>query len=836
MASRYFSIPVPSLPGTGTAVNVSDLGPSKSLIIDAAIDSWGDVAIEGSCDGGISYAPILSISLLQDPALPSLAGVFTHLRAVRQTGAGSVSISAGGTISDTAFSSFNVPPTHLPGTALSTVDFGEYKTVVVSGSYIGAIVIEGSCDGSSYDPIATLRSGSSQVLNLVGNYLSMRISRRNSLIQGGAVTIALGGSPGSSAGSSDIVADYQDTSPRWIAFDNENGNDSNLGYSDISMSDAFNQPLKTWQRGQEIVNQLGAGRQIIFAFKPRSDGGIYLDQNGAQADLVWRGVPTNSYRYVAFQGTSDGSDSATDKIRAGGLKVITGPNADGSWTIGAGTTTTVIVAASGTITADAGVGYRIRMTSGALAERCQMIKENNASATPSFYLDGPMNGTPAQGDTFVIETAGVRFKNVLIEFGGAGFLNQSNSAANFLNAVGGIKGLSASENFIVTGPVRRYMVCFCEATGSSAQVRFDSSYELIVQGTFTDYLGTSQSRVGYGFRTPSSFSIRNIFLCALSQSGFLGQVAGVQVQQMTIGLSGACAFAKGLTNGTANAQMNIGSFGLATLTATRFYGITSGQAPIEYFGTGSSANIDIYGCTFENIVGVPIVRLRGNSLSGTAPRASSSIHMDACSNGNAGNNTDVVLDVQGSIGGYFRIGVNSANTVTATVGDMRLAGAVIASFADLAITNVVDERDNNVIGTAGSIVGKCTRVTNKQGSALAAGDAVRGNGTAGQVVKAQADSAPNASNFLGTMATSPANNADGYMTEPGDVVVAQFDGAPSIGVAYLSTGTAGQMTTTVPVAPNQKLRMGVVISTTSGNKAKLSFRPEIVPVAADGNP
>lgn len=635
----------------------------------------------------------------------------------------------------------------------------------------------------------------------------------------------------------DFVATWSTTSPLFVAFDNENGHDASATPA-TSATTAFAAPFRTWDGylASSWFKYLGAGRQLVHLFKPRSDGGVYLNSSGSAADLTWRAAASNTYRYLSFEGTTDGSNDATDRIRAGGVTAIAGPNADGSWTVAAGTTQSLLVTAAGAIAADAAVGYRIRMTSGALLNRTQAITKNTAGAGAQFSLDATMGAIPANGDTFVIETFGVRFANVQIDLGGASEFNTDSSAAAFLNQVSMVKGIGSEGSFVMTGPGRRALCGFCGSTSSTAQIRFDSFNELTLQGTMSAYDTGITIRCGFGFLTPATVSLRNISSAGISSSGFLGQLALTSVINTSCGLSGACAFAKSLVHSSPNAQITIGRFGLGNLTDTRFYGITANTAAFEFSGTASSFSIDVQGCTFENIAGQPCIRIKGNSLGGAAPRGGVALHLDSCSNGAAGGNTDVVLDVTGSLGGQFRCGTIGANTVTATAGDIRLAGPAIAAFADLAFTNVIDQNGNNVIGTGGRYVDQCVRVTNKNGSALAAGDSVRGNGTTRQVVKAQASTLANASNLVGVMVTSPATDAEGYMVPPGGVVMAQFDGAPALGIGYLSVGTAGQMTTTIPpaAATNQKLRQGIVLETLSGNKAKVSYRPEILPVLADG--
>ena len=116
---------------------------------------------------------------------------------------------------------------------------------------------------------------------------------------------------------------------------------------------------------------------------------------------------------------------------------------------------------------------------------------------------------------------------------------------------------------------------------------------------------------------------------------------------------------------------------------------------------------------------------------------------------------------------------------------------------------------------------------------------LRGNGVANQVVRAKADTAAHATGPLWVAVTSPANNAAGYfvaMNAPQKWVL--HDGAPTLdGLSYVSVGTAGDATTTVPAlaATNQKRRLGHVAKV-SGSLGLVSGSTELLAVTADGNP
>ncbi len=98
---------------------------------------------------------------------------------------------------------------------------------------------------------------------------------------------------------------------------------------------------------------------------------------------------------------------------------------------------------------------------------------------------------------------------------------------------------------------------------------------------------------------------------------------------------------------------------------------------------------------------------------------------------------------------------------------------------------------------------------------------VRSNGTTGQMVPAQADTAPHAAGIVGICLGKPADSASGIVVESGPCVV-QLDGAGTAGaMVYLSAATAGYGTLT---APTIAVEVGIISKVLAGNLALISLR------------
>jgi hypothetical protein len=206
-------------------------------------------------------------------------------------------------------------------------------------------------------------------------------------------------------------------------------------------------------------------------------------------------------------------------------------------------------------------------------------------------------------------------------------------------------------------------------------------------------------------------------------------------------------------------------------------------------------------------------------------------------NGNLGKGIVFSRDTVGTTS-YLKIesinAVVAGNEVEMSTADR--SAPIIAKFVDVTITDIKDPAGNHFVGSAGEIVGSVAQFTNPGGSDIPVGRVVRANGTAAQAVQAQADSVADTGRVHGVTVTTVPAGGLGLMALPGGAVI-EHDGAVVFtNASYLSTGTLGDATTTLPAAAgtNQKLRLGTPVRTITGNYALVSFRPEIVSVAADG--
>lgn len=632
------------------------------------------------------------------------------------------------------------------------------------------------------------------------------------------------------------VATWSQTSPRYYAIDPAAGNDANLGWSDTSMTLAGGAPIKTYEHLRQIVPHHGAGRTAIIAIKTGGVSTSVFKIDGVTLDSVdnreWSG-----YSELVVEGTTDFSDNTADRQTAGAAIALAGPNGDSSWTITSGATNAngsfVITVAAGTLTADPALaGKRVRFAStSTIPNAVGQISSNTSTViTGTSVLFTSVAGTaaaPVAGDTFFIEEPGVVFNNARIDISSGAGLSDGN------NIEGGVtlKGIK------LTGSASRIMgfgcrvnTAFLDFTGAlNPTLRDLSSFQILPASI---RINNVVHVTGAGIRA-AGMSITTIYAVVI-QGLVVNTNRPVWFNIYRLASGPGCRFAKGITlqNCGVSPIVNGSSlqgdyFGDPTPSDVFKRTVIDGQTADAGLGAGGIA---VSGCK----LGISNVDITGM---GAAPciTIAGQGQCNITVNGVAGStgNTDVGIDVSATWQGQFLFGVTTANTVTGTAGDIRVAGPAITTHAGLTTTNVSDKQGNKVLGSAGQVVGDAKLISNQSGGALAIGQIVRQNGTTGQATSAQADTAAHATGVYGPLVTPPASASNGYMVTTGTPWV-QFDGTPTAGaIAYLSTGTAGDATTTAPVATatNQVLRLGYVIDV-SGTMATVAWQPELIPITA----
>ena len=606
-----------------------------------------------------------------------------------------------------------------------------------------------------------------------------------------------------------LQADWDITLCRYYLVDYDGGNDGNVGFIDAAPGSTLapaGLALKTIDRLFFLLPRLGNGRMVKALIKNRAAGATYVNSNGVTpSDLSTAGL--SGYSILHICGSSDLTNSAADQIAAGAIQGAVGPGTNGVWTATAGATTTSLTVASGVIPAEPGViGMRVRFTGNvtpALANVC-----NNISASTSSTLTfGGTNTAPANGDTFTIEIPGVRLNTVNLRY--AGFPTATGAGGVPVSIVGLAAVNDQSATFNVCAP--NVFVGFCEslpATSSLGHAVFSDGFLVQSTSAYRNEAG-ALADVGMGFRARGRMSVTDCHTVSfLKLAGTLAGAAGPGLQRCLFGTWAG----QGSYFGSPASVNNCGMVGATGSPALQVGGGRAVAANAKLRAVGSLAFLNYTGA----IAGIDVASAGATGAINMATATTGSyITIDNVS-GSTGN-TGVGLDLVGCQSSTVALGSTTNNTVTGTTGDVRLAGNVVTTHAVFTSVSIADTGNNVVSGTGGILQkDRCFVFTNGDGTAHAIGEIVRVvTGTPTTVVRAQADTNPNASGALFCAVTTPAAAAAGYYL-PLSAAAKRllFSAAAAVnGIAYLHPTVAGAATTTIPtIAVQQKRRLGISLS------------------------
>jgi len=639
------------------------------------------------------------------------------------------------------------------------------------------------------------------------------------------------------------VATWDSTLTRYIVVSYDTGNDSvQVPYLDAAAGTVLTGAqvsaiaIKTWDRLLEIVPRFGNGRRLQILVIPRAAGAVYRNRaNTADADLDVRGF----YGYAAgssVRGSTDGTNSTTDQILLGGITASAGPNGDGSWTCAAGATTLDLTVSAGALPADTtGTGLRIRFVGNVTAGLANQCRQVHSIIGGTLEVTTTYSAAPANGDTFFLEKPGVNFARII-----AGV---TDAASGGFQIVGITVSAASGTPVSLNGSVGALTLAFVHSTPAGLTSTANNVVgSLSISNGYTCDDGTFRTVGGCRFAGQVNMLGTSGAVVTITSSAFLAATGrALRIQrggQISVGRASPCTFVNGCVfdqggSGTGASGNNVppaflGRGAFPTVPRCRVLAAASDGSGV-LFGNGSGGLV--HGVDITGMGASSCIRLIANGAC---------LGVTDCTGttGNTGNG--VVVSGSGN-----KIALDPANTVSGTAGDIScggITGAVVATYADLSLTNFRDESGNDVYAdVAGAVTPRLSvdqgiPVSNAEGAALAVGDIVRTNGTSGQVVKAQADTNAHATGVVGVMVTAPANGALGYMVNSGAPYM-RFSAAPAAGgLVYLDQANAGQATTTVPpvAATNQKLRLGYHVRTQSGNNSRVAWRAELVAVVSNG--
>jgi hypothetical protein len=227
------------------------------------------------------------------------------------------------------------------------------------------------------------------------------------------------------AATNGIVANWPANQPRYFAVDGINGNDANIGYSDVSLADAGTKAVATIAALVARFPSLGAGRTAIVGIR----SGTYSDS----LSLLLSGVNGYAASYPLIRATDDVAsanavafaDNANDAVALGAV-TATGMNAAG-YTPKAGATTATIpltkvggadpgFPAEATVPIPLGARIRFSATTATVTLRnvVRAIVQITGTDTVTVPVTNQLPATPTTSDLAFIEMPGVNIPSTTI--------------------------------------------------------------------------------------------------------------------------------------------------------------------------------------------------------------------------------------------------------------------------------------------------------------------------------------------------------------------------------------------------------------------------------------
>lgn len=514
----------------------------------------------------------------------------------------------------------------------------------------------------------------------------------------GDVTISGGGTLWN-VSFSEVSASWPQTTKRYYVANYLTGSDTNLGYSDVDLPSANAVAVKTIERLRQIVPQLGNGRDlvIVVAGDPSGANLTYLKMDGVTVDdLDFR---LSNYRNVIIRTSRTFLNDTADKTILGAATGVTGPDAGGTWTCAAGSTTSIINVASATLPAEPGaIGMRVRFTgnvTAALANQCRIIWMNTSgviTAGRNFSV------APAAGDTFYIERPGVLVNNANVQIhAGAG---QAFGQLQTGLQIAGFRALQSDVNpRVYNWQCNELRLSFMEL---DQFLSMRSMSYITIDHQYFDETGTAQTPgVGLRHSQNRSLVISGATSLIYTDSAVVSSnviYSFARLATYTIGRG--CYFA-------GRVALSFCGTGATNSSGIALYGSDGGSSQsARHVGPGSGATSSPLNITSTNgrFSGVDI------SNAGAAPAVNVSsmgggyLHFLLMTS-SAGGNTDVgiSLGTSGNVAATgCRVDLATSVTLTGTAGDLRLGDGTIVPYATVRASRYLDNYANSVGNNTGT--------------------------------------------------------------------------------------------------------------------------------------
>ena len=491
------------------------------------------------------------------------------------------------------------------------------------------------------------------------------------------------------------ISNWATTDCRYFLVDYDGGNDNNPGFVDAlpgATIDPTNRAVRTLEKLAQVMAKFGNGRTAVILGKSRALGSLYRNAaNTADDFLDLRGL--SGYDQIVVRGSTDLTNSTTDRVLCGGVLNPVGPDGDGYFTITSVTDAFTFSVNGSPWVANTLNGRRVRFTADSSAPYAGQVRNVQTNTTGSITLGDRVSATlPVVGDKIYIETPGFQIDRIVFpESPITARIAGTTPVARF-----NVAGISVANAGVNTCPFVAGAYAFFEQKASTTSFVATVSTAAIgtgliqISATYSDEAGTTRTAGGSIFNAPVSLTAVNL---NLSRAAF----NHASVASIFSGSRGAIGLASYFATGPTLSVHGIGAgptgiqtsflfssrFGAITSTSQRRTHIAAGTLAVEY------SNVQIRGVEFANTAAVPHVSFRGQGLQ---------CAVDDCVNVGGGS-ADVAMDFTNAFNSHFTLGRNVANTFSGTLGGVRMADGGTFDYAILTTLSRTDRRNNRYVGT-----------------------------------------------------------------------------------------------------------------------------------------
>jgi hypothetical protein len=193
LSNAFLSLPMPPGNDPGASIDTSNLAAQKTFTITG--EYTGRVIVEASSDGtNYAVTPVFFDGPSGEPITMTVELACTNIRIQREIGptpAGIPTVTVAAIQEPTESVILPLPSSQAaPGTAVDTSLLGNSKTIVVSGDYFGVLIVSGSADNTTFNPIPGIDIPGPGTYSFAAIYQFMRIEKLT-IIEGDVASVTV---------------------------------------------------------------------------------------------------------------------------------------------------------------------------------------------------------------------------------------------------------------------------------------------------------------------------------------------------------------------------------------------------------------------------------------------------------------------------------------------------------------------------------------------------------------------------------------------------------------------------------------------------------------------